>query len=260
LSCSHALNRLASALNAGTNCARPQLTAWPNNGATAIRTTRGTTYWKSFTKCRAESLVVTADAHNWIHATGSSDYKYDAAGNMTFNATPPTQNYTYDQENRLIGAAGYTFTYDSDGNRVIKSNGSTGTLYWYMTPGIVGESDLSGNLTDEYVFFDGERVARKSTNGVFYYFSDHLKTASVLTDSAGNIKAESDYYPWGGELQFVANDSIITSSRAKSVILRRNWTTSEQGITRMGWEGSSLRTGLRKQRRFLMRNFPIRSR
>ena len=76
-----------------------------------------------------------------------------------------------------------------------------------MTPGIVGESDLSGNLTDEYVFFDGERVARKSANGVFYYFSDYLKTASVITDSAGVIKAESDYYPWGGELQFVANDS-----------------------------------------------------
>jgi uncharacterized protein RhaS with RHS repeats len=90
---------------------------------------------------------------------------------------------------------------------VRKSNSSTGTLYWYMTPGIVGESDLSGNLTDEYVFFDGERVARKSTNGVFYYFSDHLKTASVITDASGNIKSESDFYPWGGELQFVNNDS-----------------------------------------------------
>jgi RHS repeat-associated protein len=76
-----------------------------------------------------------------------------------------------------------------------------------MTPGIVGESDLSGNLTDEYVFFDGERVAHKSTNGVFYYFSDHLKTASVITDASGNIKSESDFYPWGGELQFVNNDS-----------------------------------------------------
>jgi RHS repeat-associated protein len=126
---------------------------------------------------------------------------------MTFNAAPPTQTYTYDQENRLTGAAGYAYTYDGDGNRVRKSNSSTGTLYWYMTPGIVGESDLSGNLTDEYVFFDGERVARKSTNGVFYYFSDHLKTASVITDASGNIKSESDFYPWGGELQFVNNDS-----------------------------------------------------
>jgi RHS repeat-associated protein len=54
-------------------------------------------------------------------------------------------------------------------------------------------------------------VARRDgatgTGGVFYYFSDHLKTASVITDSAGVIKAESDYYPWGGELQLVNNDT-----------------------------------------------------
>src|SRR6185437_12909877 len=91
-----------------------------------------------------------------------------------------------------------------------KANGTTGTLYWYMVPGIVAESDLSGNLKSEYVFFDGERVARRdfgTPGGVFYYFSDHLKTASVITDSAGNIKAESDYYPWGGELQFTNSDT-----------------------------------------------------
>jgi RHS repeat-associated protein len=80
-----------------------------------------------------------------------------------------------------------------------------------MTPGVVAESDLAGTLKSEYVFFDEERVARRDgatgTGGVFYYFSDHLKTASVITDSAGVIKAESDYYPWGGELQFVNNDS-----------------------------------------------------
>ena len=78
-----------------------------------------------------------------------------------------------------------------------------------MTPGIVAESDLSGNLKSEYVFFNGERVARRDfpAGSVAYYFSDHLKTASVITDSAGNIKSESDYYPWGGELQFVNSDT-----------------------------------------------------
>jgi RHS repeat-associated protein len=94
---------------------------------------------------------------------------------------------------------------------VKKSNGSTGTLYWYMSPGIVAESDLSGNLTSEYVFFSGERVARRDgtngSGGVFYYFSDHLKTTDIVTDAQGNIKNESDFYPWGGELQFLANDS-----------------------------------------------------
>ncbi len=208
------LNRLASAQNAGTNCAATTV-----NGATEYwGNSYGYDAWgnllqKSVTKCRAENLLVTADAHNWIHASGT-DYQYDAAGNMTFNATAPAQTYSYDQENRLTGAAGYAYTYDGDGNRVRKSNGNlaaNGTLYWYMAPGVVTETDLAGTTKSEYVFFAGEHVARRDgatgTGAVFYYFSDHLKTASIVTDSAGVIKAESDYYPWGGELQFVNNDS-----------------------------------------------------
>jgi RHS repeat-associated protein len=98
---------------------------------------------------------------------------------------------------------------NADGNRVEKSNGSTGTIYWYMSPGIIPESDLSGNLKSEYVFFDGERVARKDfpSNTVSYYFSDELKTASVITNSAGTITEDEDFYPWGGEIQFVNSDS-----------------------------------------------------
>jgi hypothetical protein len=78
-----------------------------------------------------------------------------------------------------------------------------------MTPGIVAESDLSGNLTAEYVFFGGKRVARKDlpSKAVSYYFSDSLQTADVITDSAGNIKYEADHYPWGGEPLFLNNDS-----------------------------------------------------
>ncbi len=89
-----------------------------------------------------------------------------------------------------------------------KSNGTTGTLYWYMTPGIVAESDLNGNLQSEYVFFDSERVARRRSPGqaVTYYFSDHLKTTDIVTDAQGNIK-RIRLLPWGGELQFLASDS-----------------------------------------------------
>jgi RHS repeat-associated protein len=207
------LNRLVSAQNAGTDCNATVLGGnkkfWGN--------TYGYDAWgnllaktKIGTACAGESLSVTVGVNNRL----GSGYLYDAAGNMTFNATAPTQTYAYDQENRLTGAAGYTYTYDADGNRVRKSNGNlaaNGTLYWAMTPGVVAETDLAGTTKSEYIFFDGERVARRDgatgTGGVFYYFSDHLKTASVITDSVGVIKAESDYYPWGGELQFVNNDS-----------------------------------------------------
>jgi hypothetical protein len=69
--------------------------------------------------------------------------------------------------------------------------------------GSLAESDLNGNLQSEYVFFDGERIARRdnpaNSGPVFYYFSDHLKTTDIVTDAQGNIKNESDFYPWGGE-------------------------------------------------------------
>src|SRR6185437_16016786 len=207
------LNRLTSAQNAGTNCAAATVNGkteyWGNNyGYDAWGNLTG----KSITKCGAELLNAPALVNNQL-----SGYGYDAAGNMT---SDPTDNVsaTYDAENRIASASTaqgtFTYTYDADGNRVEKSGGGSGTLYWYMTPGIVAESDLAGNLKSEYVFFNGERVGRRdfdpathTATGVFYYSSDHLKTASVITDSAGNIKSESDYYPWGGELQFVNNDS-----------------------------------------------------
>ncbi|HWX55736.1 MAG TPA: RHS repeat-associated core domain-containing protein [Verrucomicrobiae bacterium] len=208
-----ALNRLTSAQNAGTDCSIKVL-----NPATATKfwgnsysyDAWGNLLGKSQTKCSAEHLSITADTNNHIHSLSGPDYTYDAAGNMTYDVTDGV-TATYDAENRISAAtknsATATYTYDDDGNRVVKTNGSTGTLYWYMTPGIVGESDLAGNLKTEYVFFDGERVARRDfpSGNVSYYFSDHLKTASVVTDASGTILDESDYYPWGGELQFVNN-------------------------------------------------------
>jgi RHS repeat-associated protein len=209
------LNRLTSAQNAGTNCTPITLNSktiyWGNSYSYDAW---GNLLQKTITKCGAETLPLLPNVLNRADngqapqdgQVPSLNYQYDTAGNMIWDAT--AQGFTYDPENRITGANGSTYTYDADGNRVEKSNGSTGTLYWYMAPGIVAESDLTGALKSEYVFFDGERIARRDlpSGSVAYYFSDHLKTASVITDSAGNIKSDSDYYPWGGELQFVAND------------------------------------------------------
>ncbi len=203
------LNRLLSAQNAGTDC---RVTVLGN-----INKFWGNTYvydaWGNLTQkklmtnqCSGENLSVTVDTNNRLQ----SGYGYDIAGNMVHDATE-NLNYTFDQENRITGVAPFTYSYDADGNRVEKSNGSTtpptGTLYWYMSMGIVGESDLLGTLKTEYIFFDGERVARRDFpgNAASYYFSDHLKTASVVTDATGTILDESDYFPWGGELQYVNN-------------------------------------------------------
>ena len=78
---------------------------------------------------------------------------YDKGGNMLGNnacpSLPYTPTYYYDAENRLRTTAGINYIYDGDGNRVEKSNG---TLYWGSGP--LAESDLSGNMQREYIFFN----------------------------------------------------------------------------------------------------------
>src|SRR5262249_25255178 len=87
-----ALNRLISAQNAGTDCSQTTLNSnqtkfWGNvYGYDAW----GNLVSKDVTKCSAETLDVTALANNRL-----SGYGYDAAGNMTYDATTD-HNYSYD--------------------------------------------------------------------------------------------------------------------------------------------------------------------
>jgi RHS repeat-associated protein len=88
-----------------------------------------------------------------------------------------------------------TYTYDGDGNRVMKSNG---TIYWYgANSASLAETDLSGNIQRWYYFFDGQRVARQlPTNEVGFYMTDHLGNVRYLGGSATGYSI--DYYPFGG--------------------------------------------------------------
>ncbi|MGH9556903.1 MAG: RHS repeat domain-containing protein [Terriglobales bacterium] len=149
---------------------------------------------KTVTKCTAETLTVAVNTNNRITSAG---FTYDAVGNMT-NAGAGVM--TYDAENRLINAAGVNYVYDGDGHRVMKSSGK---LYWYEPDGtLIAESDLAGTWTIEHMYFNGKRVARRELvpgYSLRYHFSDHLGSASVVTNVSGTVKDESDYYPYGGE-------------------------------------------------------------
>jgi RHS repeat-associated protein len=116
---------------------------------------------------------------------------------------PNGSGYSYDAENHLLSTAGVTYTYDGDGTRVEKSSG---TIYWHGAGGdALDESNLSGSLTNEYIFFGGQRIARRDpSSNVFYYFSDHLGTArSIAEVPSGQTTAtkcyDADLYPYGGE-------------------------------------------------------------
>jgi RHS repeat-associated protein len=159
-------------------------------------------------------------------------FSYDAAGNMVANGTT---SYTYDAENHMNTVSGVTYTYDSDGNRVKKS---TGTLYW-MGGGssVLTETDLSGTSTADYIFFNGQRVARvdQPSGSKHFYIADHLGSASVVTNNVGAIQNESDYFPYGGEM-------AITNSDPNHYKFTGKERDSESGLDNFGarYDSSSL--------------------
>jgi len=72
----------------------------------------------------------------------------------------------YNAEGQMRQAAASTTTgyvYDGDGKRVEKTSGSTVyKIYWNgMNGDALDESDGSGNITDEYYFFNGKRIAHR---------------------------------------------------------------------------------------------------
>jgi len=131
------------------------------------------------------------------HLTGTQ-YSYDAAGNMT---SAGNGGMTYDAENRIITASGVNYTYDGDGKRVEKSNG---TLYWTgVGTDALSESDLSGNINEEYVFFNGIRVSKidRPSDTVHAFFTDHLGSSRMSVVASGSntllVEDDLDYTPHG---------------------------------------------------------------
>lgn len=140
-------------------------------------------------------------------ANGIAGYCYDAAGNLLQQGSCPASapyQYNYNAENQMTSTSGVNYLYDGDGKRVAKSNGK---LYWYgILSSPLDESDSNGNVTNEYVFFNGQRIARRdSSNNIVYYFADHLGTARVTAIATGGILDDSDFYPFGGERPVISS-------------------------------------------------------
>jgi RHS repeat-associated protein len=202
------LNRIANGQSSGTHWGEAYTTdAWGN--MTAISPYNGKP---------SESLSTTATTTNQLVG-----YGYDPAGNMTGNGST---SYVYDAENRLLwtnAQSGYRYVYDGDGERVEKcvagtvttacptSGTNNGTLYWKGTGSDpLSETDLSGDVLNTYIFFNGQRVARNDSAGVHYYFSDHLGSHAVVENATGSVcEQDIDYYPYGGqEFDYCSGTSV----------------------------------------------------
>ena len=101
--------------------------------------------------------------------------------------------------------------YDGDGSRLQKSSGK---IYWYGAgTEILDESDASGNVTAEYAFFGGKRVAMDTITGTgggsisstYYYADDFLGSSRTMVQTGGTSACfDADFLPFGREKDNVA--------------------------------------------------------
>ena len=71
---------------------------------------------------------------------------------------------------------------------------------------VLDEVTLGYSIANEYVYFNGNRIARKDGSGnVTYYFSDQIGSSRVITDSSGNVCYDADFYPFGGERDYTTS-------------------------------------------------------
>jgi RHS repeat-associated protein len=194
-----ALNRIITAQTQGTtgsNCFGFQFTydAFTNLTATSILS--------GYTSCSLTTpyaFSITVNNNNQITTSG---FSYDASGNLMNDGF---NSYAYNAESEVKTAAGVTYTYDGDGNRIQKSNGK---IYWYGAgTEILDESDTSGSFTNEYVFFGGKRVAMRviSSGTIYYYEGDMLGSARTMVQAGQTTPCfDADFLPYGQEVDYTS--------------------------------------------------------
>ena len=206
------LNRISSATSQATS----GVDCWGQNFVPDALANLNTV---SNAQCTNGTLSVTVDTNN--HINTDSTYAYDAPGNMTKDGSGTGWSYAFDAENRLTLATGptggpYCYVYDGLGLRVAKKSGTANdcsggtfvTLYWRSLSGdTLAETDGSGNIQNEYVFFAGRRIAsRDGTGGIFYYFADQLGSTRTITTGSGTGQTpgqlcyDADFTPYGQEI------------------------------------------------------------
>ncbi len=142
-------------------------------------------------------------------------FTYDKAGNMT---SAFGQKYVWNADGRLqevhkSGTKIAEYLYDEEGKRIIKYDYKENEATFYVGKlfEISYEIGYAGPKNwVSYYFCNNERVAQNKTkissqfpnlptSELLFKHGDHLGSASVQTDSEGNLKQRIQYYPYGGD-------------------------------------------------------------
>jgi RHS repeat-associated protein len=73
-------------------------------------------------------------------------------------------------------------------------------VFHYNQNGIlIAESSSSGTIKAEYIYLNGQPLAKIEGNNIYYYHNDQLGTSMLMTDGTGQTVWEGEYLPFGEE-------------------------------------------------------------
>src|SRR5579883_2233526 len=92
-----------------------------------------------------------------------------------------------------------SYTYDGNGQRVVKSSGGATTVSIFLGDQVLAEYDngvLPSAPTNEYIYAGGQRVMSVQSGVTDYWHYDHL-SPRLRTDASGNVADQRGTFPFG---------------------------------------------------------------
>jgi RHS repeat-associated protein len=187
----------------------------------------GNRTYQRVTLIRAKSYTSAYYANSdRLKTDGKYAFVYDAAGNLvnkgnkfsingdrvTFTQTSGDGveywQYTYDLLNRLTevkknGTVVAGYEYSPDGLRQVKRGGSGTIHYVFEGTEPIFEKRISDSRVRSYVYVLGKHLARvdgmigDTAAKAYYYHTDQVGSVKAVTDSAGKVVFNADYFAFG---------------------------------------------------------------
>ncbi|MCE6987851.1 DUF6443 domain-containing protein [Dyadobacter sp. CY323] len=170
------------------------------------------------------SAVTDASGNNTGVKSGINSYSYDANGNVTSDGNRgAVLTYNYLNLPKTVTIAGKTLIYDYDAG---------GTKHKYvadtLTVKYAGAFEYNqANAFKRLALSEGQAVFRKDTIRFDYYLKDHIGNVRVVFDERGRILQNTDYYPFGLEID---RNAPVQTQAARNGVNRYNFLGKETQV------------------------------
>ncbi len=152
----------------------------------------------------------------------TQSFIYDANGNMVQDSQSYYEYNSFNQMSRIregnsSGAIISEYLYDSDGNRIRKSDKIKNETILYINQNFLRVINTTGTFDTIYYYADSQLIARKDPDGKkYFYHPDHLGSTTLVTNESGAVVEDTNYKPFGEPLYDAKSRYLYTGKERDS--------------------------------------------